>query len=72
MVPSDIGSWSADWAWGLPLIILTVVFHAYGLSRVHKDVAARLIRTSNSAIVIGATALAATLLRWRCLEELTE
>ncbi len=23
--------WSADWAWGLPLIVLTVVFHVLGL-----------------------------------------
>ena len=23
--------WSADWAWGLPLIVLTVLFHVTGL-----------------------------------------
>jgi len=25
------GVWSADWAWGLPLIVLTVVIHVLGL-----------------------------------------
>jgi hypothetical protein len=29
----DVGPilWSADWAWGLPLIVVTVVFHVLGL-----------------------------------------
>jgi len=62
MVPNDIGAWTADWVWGLPLIIVTVVFHAYGLSRIHKKVAAPLSGSSHSAIVIGATALWATFL----------
>jgi hypothetical protein len=24
--------WTADWAWGLPLIVLTVLIHAFGLA----------------------------------------
>ena len=24
-------NWTADWAWGVPLIVLTVVFHVLGL-----------------------------------------
>jgi len=62
MEPNEFGAWGVDWAWGLPLIIVTVVFHAYGLSLIHKDIFPRLLRTSNSAFVIGRAALAATLL----------
>jgi len=25
--------WGADWVWGLPLILLTVVIHVFGLGR---------------------------------------
>lgn len=62
MLPSDLGAWTPDWLWGLPLIIVTVVFHAYGLSRMHKNVVAWLSRSANTAIVIGMTALWATVL----------
>ncbi len=29
-------TWSADWAWSLPLIVLTVVIHVFGLSLLHE------------------------------------
>jgi hypothetical protein len=29
--------WSADWAWGLPLIVLTVVIHVFGLGLIHRS-----------------------------------
>lgn len=32
MSEPDVATWSADWAWSLPLIVLTVVFHVFGLS----------------------------------------
>jgi hypothetical protein len=62
MVPSDIGAWTPDWLWGLPLIVVTVVFHVYGPSRMHKNVSAWLSRSANTAIVIGTRALWATFL----------
>jgi hypothetical protein len=31
MDPKDIAPWGLDWAWGLPLIALTVMFHVSGL-----------------------------------------
>lgn len=69
MDPGLATTWSADWAWGLPLIVLTVVFHAYSLGLINKDVSARLSSTgrvrdlwSASVLVIGGTALAATIL----------
>jgi hypothetical protein len=31
-------SWRADWAWSLPLIVLTVVIHVFGLGFLHERV----------------------------------
>lgn len=69
MEPGDAPAWGADWAWGVPLILLTVVFHAYCLSRIVEDVSYRL--DSEHArrhflpipiLIVGGTALAATIL----------
>jgi len=69
MDPGIVAPWSADWAWGLPLIVLTVVIHAYGLGRLDKEVSAKLSATgrfgrfsSAPILVIGGTALSATIL----------
>ena len=32
MNPTEVGTWSGDWAWSLPLIVLTVVIHVCGLA----------------------------------------
>jgi hypothetical protein len=61
-------SWSTDWAWGLPLIVLTVVFHAYGLGLIGNVVrpilsgTGRLHHRPASMFVMGGTALSATVL----------
>jgi hypothetical protein len=34
--------WSNDWTWGLPLIVLTVLAHAFGLIVIRRDVVLRL------------------------------
>lgn len=68
MGPGIATTWSTNWAWGLPLIVLTVVFHAYSLGLMNKDVSARLSSTGrvrdlwSSVLVIGGTALSATVL----------
>jgi hypothetical protein len=31
------GTWSGNWAWGVPLIILTVVIHVLGLGLIRKN-----------------------------------
>jgi hypothetical protein len=36
MDPGITGPWGFDWAWGVPLIVLTVVFHAFGLGEIDK------------------------------------
>ena len=61
--------WSADWVWGLPLIVLTVVLHVLGLGFTKQKV----IRASSGkmgsrhpgtmfVVVMGATTLSATVL----------
>jgi hypothetical protein len=32
MHPETISPWGIDWAWGLPLIVFTVMFHVIGLN----------------------------------------
>jgi hypothetical protein len=76
---ADMPAWTADWAWGLPIIVLTVVLHAYGLGVFNREVSSRLSNQgqlrhppSGSGYIIGATALWATLLHavegaiWAC------
>ena len=38
MHPSGVGTWIGDWAWSLPLIVLTVVIHACGLAAIGERV----------------------------------
>ena len=65
----DWANWGVDWAWGLPLIVVTVVFHAYGLGMIGRLTRVHLagkgpIRNISavSVLVMGGTALFATLL----------
>ena len=69
MDPIVAPDWGMDWAWGLLLILLAVVFHAYGLGLLNKEVSSKLsdlrrIRHFSfvSVFVIGGTALSATIL----------
>ena len=36
--------WIADWAWSLPLILLTVVIHVFGLGLINERVVRALSR----------------------------
>jgi len=68
MDPS-IGNWGLNWLWGLPLIVLTVVIHAFSLGVIGKKVsaafssdrAARDLSTA-SILVMGGAALSAAIL----------
>jgi hypothetical protein len=70
MDPGNAPTWGPDWAWGLPLIVCTVIFHAYGLGLINKVVVSSrsgwtvpLGRLGSSSIfVIGGTALSAAVL----------
>jgi hypothetical protein len=59
--------WQADWAWGLPLVVLTLLIHALGLGlinqkavRIFTHIAERRHPTGTFAVVMGATTLLAT------------
>ena len=62
--------WTADWAWGLPLIILTVLIHVTGLGLlsqrfVHGNVGRKIERLHPRfafVLLVGATTLLATTL----------
>jgi hypothetical protein len=51
-------AWHADWAWGLPLIVLTVVIHVLGLGLINEQIAARMDHRVNpkhlTALVVAA------------------
>ncbi len=69
MDPTVISPWGVDWAWSLPLIVVTVVIHAFGLGQIDRWVSAiingngkRRLPQRTSIFLIGGTALAATIL----------
>jgi hypothetical protein len=69
MDPGTTALWTADWAWGLPLIVFTVIFHAYSLGLLNTEVTARLNKKgrlgrplSVQSLLIGGTALSLTVL----------
>jgi hypothetical protein len=68
---ANIGGWTANWAWGLPLIVFTVILHAYSLGLLNARVTARMndkermlrgIPLPVSSYLIGGTALLLTVL----------
>ena len=68
MNPIVAQDWGVNWAWGVPLILLIVVFHAYCLGLLNREVSSKLRDTrrprhfSASISVIGGAALSATIL----------
>lgn len=63
------GVWRADWAWGVPLIIFTVVLHVLGLRLANQKAAGFVDRTPNHryrmttfVVVISGVTLRATIL----------
>jgi hypothetical protein len=61
--------WSANWAWSLPLIVLTVIIHVLGLglinrkiTRVSSSVEQRRYPNIAFVLIMAATTLAATIL----------
>ena len=69
MTDADIAPWGANSAWGLPLILLTVVIHVFGLALINDGVVRVLRRTTRRrsfiplfAIVMAVAVLLATAL----------
>ncbi len=68
------GGWSNNWLWSLPLIVLTVLAHGFGLIEIREHVVLRLTsllgagRSRGSlALVVASTVLLLTGLRRRRL-----
>lgn len=66
---ADVDNWHSDWAWSLPLVVLNVLIHVFGLvyvsERATPALSAALVHRSfvtMFTIVIGVTALLATVL----------
>ena len=61
-------TWTSDWAWGLPLIVLTVLIHVFGLATIRQTTLPALDRltqphpTVSFVVVIGTAALLTTCL----------
>lgn len=69
MVHEIAAPWGMNWVWGLPLIVLTVIIHAYGLGLIRGKVASALNRVGrlrNPSVglffIMGAAALTATMM----------
>jgi hypothetical protein len=65
----EIAPWETNWAWGLPLILLTVVIHVFGLALINDRVVRTLLRTTRHrvfmpmfAVIMAAAVLLATAL----------
>ena len=69
MHPIGVGTWTGDWAWSLPLIVLTVVIHVCGLAIIGERVVDALGESVDRrrfmfkfAVVMAGTSLLATIL----------
>jgi hypothetical protein len=62
---ANAASWRADWAWSLPLIVLTVVIHVFGLGFLHERVVravGRIVDRRDFTLLFGAVMGIAVLL----------
>src|SRR5690348_8591635 len=66
---AEIAPWGVNWAWGLPLILLTVVIQVFGLALINDGVVRALRRTARRrsfiplfAVVMAGAVLLATAL----------
>jgi peptidoglycan biosynthesis protein MviN/MurJ (putative lipid II flippase) len=69
MHSTGVGTWTGDWAWSLPLIVLTVVIHVCGLAIIGERVVDILGESVDRrrfmykfAVVMAVTSLLATIL----------
>lgn len=80
-----VAHWGTNWAWGLPIILLTVIIHACGLGFINKRVTLRLGGGEKprelsvaSISVMGAAAISVTVLHaieasiWACTYRLLD
>jgi MFS superfamily sulfate permease-like transporter len=59
----DLGTWTSDWLWGLPIIVLTVMIHVVGLGLIKRQTDKLTgVMWNNQALFIGAATLCITIL----------
>jgi hypothetical protein len=68
----QLTSWSGNWAWGMPLIVLTVLIHALGLGLIRQralNASSHSIRRHPTGVFVGVigftTYVATSLTRYR-------
>ncbi len=69
MDPTALSPWGSNWIWGLPIIVVTVTFHAFGLGLLGERVSIFLKRWDKSSLprkfsgmIMGGAALCAAIL----------
>ncbi len=69
MTPAPLAPWRTDWLWSIPLIIVTIVFHSYGLGQLSRGLRRLLKEEQNkrlsrtlSVFVVGGSSLCAIFL----------
>ena len=65
MLDVAAGAWSNNWAWGVPLIVLTVLIHAFGLVEIRDRVVLELpivLRERRSSMVLAVLMVVSVLL----------
>jgi hypothetical protein len=55
-------AWSQNWAWGAPIIVLTVLAHGFGLILIRQNVEVTLVRLFSARVIAFAVVVAATVL----------
>jgi hypothetical protein len=60
-------AWTGDWAWGLPLIVLTVIMHILGLGLINTRLALRWMKHGPHTTTVFVSAMSATTLLVACL-----
>jgi hypothetical protein len=69
MAPGIGDNWAFNWLWGLPLIVLTVILHAYVLGLINEKITSKLSSelrvwefSAASIVLVGGTVLSVTIL----------
>ena len=69
MAPGIGDNWAYNWLWGLPLIVLTVILHAYVLGLINEKITSKLSSelrvwefSAASIVLVGGTVLSVTIL----------
>ena len=65
MLEAVTDAWSNDWAWGLPLIVLTVLVHAFALVEIRDRIVIQLpllLRARRSSMVLAVLIIVTVLL----------